>query len=218
MPGSRAMWPAPCGWPRVWQPVCFQSALGDHAAGVPAHCGGILPVVRRSYAPRDSRHPHFRLRRERASLYSDFSARTAKLWRADGFWAAWAWAFFPYGIYFSAAWAWSTHLLLLCLCWLLYLEQSMEKSARLGLWAGFGLLAGFTALTEPSSLVLARSFWRWPRGNWRTTANSGWSPASSPRSPWPPPSRRGSSGMRSCFTASFPCATAWDSNLDGQQR
>ena len=30
-------------------------------------------------------------------------------------WAGWGWAFFPYGIYFSAAWAWSTHLLLLCL-------------------------------------------------------------------------------------------------------
>ncbi len=70
-------------------------------------------------------------------------------------WAAWGWAFSPYGIYFSAAWAWSTHLLLLCLCWLLYLEQSMEKSARLGLWAGFGLLAGFAGLTEPSSLVLS---------------------------------------------------------------
>jgi 4-amino-4-deoxy-L-arabinose transferase-like glycosyltransferase len=70
-------------------------------------------------------------------------------------WAAWGWAVFPYGIYFSAAWAWSTHLLLLCLCWLLYLEQSMEKSARLRLWAGFGLLAGFAGLTEPSSLVLA---------------------------------------------------------------
>ena len=36
-----------------------------------------------------------------------------------GWWAAWGWAIFPYGIYFSAAWAWSTHLLLLCLCWLL---------------------------------------------------------------------------------------------------
>jgi hypothetical protein len=31
----------------------------------------------------------------------------------------------------------------------------MEKSARLGLWAGFGLLAGFAGLTEPSSLVLS---------------------------------------------------------------
>jgi len=69
-------------------------------------------------------------------------------------WAGWGWAFFPYGIYFSAAWAWSTHLLLLCLCWLLYLAQHLERSPRLGLWAGFGLLAGFAGLCEPSVLVL----------------------------------------------------------------
>ncbi len=67
-----------------------------------------------------------------------------------GWWAAWGWAFLPYGIYFSAAWAWSTHLLLLCLCWLLVLAQHMEQSPRLALWAGFGLLAGFAGLTEPS--------------------------------------------------------------------
>lgn len=88
-------------------------------------------------------------------------------------WSAWAWAFFPYGIYFSAAWAWSTHLLLLCLCWLLYLAQDLEQSPRLTLWAGFGLLAGFAGLTEPSILAvipfllalsaykLARSGKRW---------------------------------------------------------
>jgi 4-amino-4-deoxy-L-arabinose transferase-like glycosyltransferase len=69
-------------------------------------------------------------------------------------WAAWAWAFSPYGIYFSAAWAWSTHLLLLGLLWLLYLAQDMESSPSLGLWAGFGLLAGLTAVTEPSILVV----------------------------------------------------------------
>ncbi len=71
-----------------------------------------------------------------------------------GWWAAWGWAIFPYGIYFSAAWAWSTHLLLLCLCWLLVLAQHMEESPRLALWAGFGLLAGFAGLTEPSVLVV----------------------------------------------------------------
>ena len=71
-----------------------------------------------------------------------------------GWWAAWAWAFFPYGIYFAAAWAWSTHLLLLCLCWLLYLAQDLEQSSHLGLWAGFGLLAGFAGLAEPSVLVV----------------------------------------------------------------
>ena len=69
-------------------------------------------------------------------------------------WAGWGWAFSPYGIYFSAEWAWSTHLLLLCLCWMLYLAQDLEQSSRLGLWAGFGLLAGFAGLTEPSILLL----------------------------------------------------------------
>ena len=69
-------------------------------------------------------------------------------------WAAWVWVFFPYGIYFSAAWAWSTHLLLLCLCWMLYMAQDLERSPRLALWAGFGALAGFAALTEPSILVV----------------------------------------------------------------
>jgi 4-amino-4-deoxy-L-arabinose transferase-like glycosyltransferase len=71
-----------------------------------------------------------------------------------GWWAAWGWAFSPYGIYFAAGWAWSTHLLLLCLCWMMYLAQSLEESSRLGLWAGFGLLAGFAGLTEPSVLVV----------------------------------------------------------------
>lgn len=80
-------------------------------------------------------------------------------------WAGWGWVFFPYGIYFSAAWAWSTHLLLLCLCWLFYLSQDLESSPRLGLWAGFGLLAGFAGLTEPSILVvvpflMALAAWR----------------------------------------------------------
>jgi len=88
--------------------------------------------------------------------------------RRVGLWAAWAWAFSPYGIYFSAAWAWSTHLLLLCLLWLLYLAQDMESSPRLGLWAGFGLLAGFAGLTEPSILVvvpflMAFAAWRLAR-------------------------------------------------------
>jgi 4-amino-4-deoxy-L-arabinose transferase-like glycosyltransferase len=83
-------------------------------------------------------------------------------------WAAWAWACSPYGIYFSAAMAWSTHLLLFCLCWLLYLAQDLERSPQLALWAGFGLLAGFAGLTEPSILVvvaflLALAAWRLAR-------------------------------------------------------
>jgi 4-amino-4-deoxy-L-arabinose transferase-like glycosyltransferase len=84
-------------------------------------------------------------------------------------WAAWGWAIFPYGIYFSAAWAWGTHLLLLGLCWLLYLAQDMEHSSRLRLWGGFGLLAGLTGLTEPSVLsvvpfLMLFACWRLARG------------------------------------------------------
>ncbi len=80
-------------------------------------------------------------------------------------WTVWGWAVNPYGIYFAAAWAWSTHLLLFCLLWLIYLAQEMEVSPRLGLWAGFGLLAGFAGLTEPSVLLvvpflMALAAWR----------------------------------------------------------
>jgi 4-amino-4-deoxy-L-arabinose transferase-like glycosyltransferase len=88
--------------------------------------------------------------------------------KRTGWWAAWGWAICPYGIYFAAAWAWSTHILLLCLCWLLYLAQDLEGSSRLRLWAGFGVLAGFAGLTEPSVLVvipflLALAAWRLAR-------------------------------------------------------
>jgi 4-amino-4-deoxy-L-arabinose transferase-like glycosyltransferase len=87
-------------------------------------------------------------------------------------WAAWVWVFFPYGIYFSAAWAWSTHLLLLCLYVLLYLANEMEQSPRLRLWASFGLIAGFAGLTEPSILVVvaflvAFAAWRLSRSGKR---------------------------------------------------
>jgi 4-amino-4-deoxy-L-arabinose transferase-like glycosyltransferase len=48
---------------------------------------------------------------------------------------------------------------------MLYLCQNMERSPRLLLWAGFGLLAGFAGLTEPSILVvvpflMALACWR----------------------------------------------------------
>lgn len=69
-------------------------------------------------------------------------------------WAAWGWALSPYGIYFSAEWAWSTHLLILLLYWLLYLSQELEQTNRLALWAGYGVLCGIAALTEPVALTV----------------------------------------------------------------
>jgi 4-amino-4-deoxy-L-arabinose transferase-like glycosyltransferase len=80
-------------------------------------------------------------------------------------WAGWGWALSPYGIYFSAEWAWSTQVLLLCLCWLLYLSQDLERSPKLWLWAGFGVLSGVAAVTEPVVLtvvpfLMALAAWR----------------------------------------------------------
>lgn len=106
-------------------------------------------------------------------------------------WAGWAWAFSPYGIYFSAEWAWSTHLLLLCLCWLLYLAQDIEQSTNPALWAGFGVLAGLGGLTEPAILsvvpfLLALAAWRLARAHkrWFLPAVVGCLSLAATLSPW----------------------------------
>ncbi len=106
-------------------------------------------------------------------------------------WSAWAWAFSPYGIYFAASWAWSTHLLLACLLWLIWLGQKMEGSSRLGLWAGFGALAGFAGLTEPSILVvvpflMALACWRLWRSDqrWLVPATAAGLALAATLSPW----------------------------------
>jgi 4-amino-4-deoxy-L-arabinose transferase-like glycosyltransferase len=76
--------------------------------------------------------------------------------RRAALWSGWAWAFFPYAVYFPAERIWSTWLstalFSLLFLWTLYLEQS----PRLSCWIGVGLLWGLTALTDP--IVLAA----WP--------------------------------------------------------
>jgi len=80
-----------------------------------------------------------------------FGDKTAK-------WAGWAWAFSPYGIYFSADWAWSTPLLTLLLSVLFLLTIHLENTTSASRWIGFGLLSGVTALTEPVCLSVL-PFW-----------------------------------------------------------
>ena len=57
-------------------------------------------------------------------------------------WSGWAWAFFPYAVYFPAERIWSTWLstalFSVLFLWTLYLE----RSARLSRWIGVGLLWG----------------------------------------------------------------------------
>lgn len=71
-------------------------------------------------------------------------------------WSGWAWAFFPYGIYFPAERIWSTWLSTTLLTVLFLGALWLAESDRLLRWAGLGLLWAFAVLTEP--IVLAA----WP--------------------------------------------------------
>jgi len=64
-------------------------------------------------------------------------------------WATWTWAFFPYAVYFSADSMWDHALTALLLTLLLLVALHLENSTRLWAWAGFGLLWGLSALTNP---------------------------------------------------------------------
>jgi len=78
-----------------------------------------------------------------------------------GKWAAWAWAFFPYGVYYGADWAWSTCLVALLLCWCFLIAIDLEDSSSHLHWLGFGLLGGVTALTEPVVLSVLPLLGAW---------------------------------------------------------
>jgi hypothetical protein len=70
-------------------------------------------------------------------------------------WAGWAWAFFPYAIYFSADFIWATTLTTLMLSLLFLTALHLEDSSQMSRWAGFGALTGVGALTDPIVLSVA---------------------------------------------------------------
>ncbi len=74
-----------------------------------------------------------------------FGSRAAK-------WAGWSWAFFPYGIYFSADWVWPTCLSTLLVACLFLGALKLPEVRRRMAWGAFGLACGVAALTEPSAL------------------------------------------------------------------
>jgi 4-amino-4-deoxy-L-arabinose transferase-like glycosyltransferase len=82
--------------------------------------------------------------------------------------AGWVWAFFPYGIYFSSATIWPTSLTTLLLPLAFAVGLSLEDSARLGSWIGFGLIGGIAAMNDPIvvSVLPLLGLWMWYR-KWR---------------------------------------------------
>jgi asparagine N-glycosylation enzyme membrane subunit Stt3 len=64
--------------------------------------------------------------------------------------AAWAWALFPFSIYFAAGFIWPTVFTTFLLTLLFWIALNLENSSSLVSWGGFGLLYGISALTDPS--------------------------------------------------------------------
>jgi hypothetical protein len=83
-----------------------------------------------------------------------FGLRTAK-------WAVWAWAFFPYAVEFSANNMWYHSFFALLVALLFWFALHLESSDRIGAWAGFGVLLGFSALTNPVILGSAAFLGAW---------------------------------------------------------
>ncbi len=68
--------------------------------------------------------------------------------------SGWAWALFPLGIYWPAERIWPTWLAALLLTILLSTTLHFERLVSMCAWIGYGLLWGFTALTEPVCLTV----------------------------------------------------------------
>jgi 4-amino-4-deoxy-L-arabinose transferase-like glycosyltransferase len=87
-------------------------------------------------------------------------------------WAGWTWAFFPYAVFLSNRWIWETILTMLLLTLLMWLTLHLERSPSLIAWVGYGLLWGFTALSNPVTLSTLPFLgaWIWLR-HWRRGKN-----------------------------------------------
>lgn len=77
--------------------------------------------------------------------------------------AAWLWAFLPTAILMPVGWIWDQSLSGLLLAWLLYCTYTITESSSDMHWTGYGLLWGFTALTNPTLCALLPffGFWIW---------------------------------------------------------
>jgi hypothetical protein len=64
--------------------------------------------------------------------------------------AAWLWALFPNAIMIPFEWIWDTSLSALLAATLLWATLELAESTRVRDWCGYGLLWGFTSMTNPS--------------------------------------------------------------------
>jgi len=67
-------------------------------------------------------------------------------------WAGWIWALFPFAVYWPIIWIWDTSLSAFLLSVLFLLTLQMEGDTRWSSWLGYGVLWGFSALTNTAVL------------------------------------------------------------------
>jgi 4-amino-4-deoxy-L-arabinose transferase-like glycosyltransferase len=90
--------------------------------------------------------------------------------------AAWAWAFYPFAIYFSAGRVWEYALTGLLFTTCFCIAQRIHTSAKPLAWLGWGALYGLTALSNPSTLstlpfLLLLALYNARRSGWRCLVN-----------------------------------------------
>ncbi len=84
---------------------------------------------------------------------------------ATAVWAGWAWAFFPYAIFFSADFIWATTLTTLLVALIFLLTLYLVDSTSIWPWVGFGALSALGGLTDPVVMSVAPVLgaWAWYR-------------------------------------------------------
>ena len=76
-------------------------------------------------------------------------------------WSGWAWALFPYAVFFSAARVWNTTLAALLLSVVFMATLRLGKDSGWFTWVDYGLLWSFNALANPVALGVAPFLGGW---------------------------------------------------------
>lgn len=81
--------------------------------------------------------------------------------RSVALWASWMWALSPYSIFLSSSFVWETCLAALLAALLFLWSLQLRQRPNSGSWFGFGVLSGFSALTNASTLILCPVLAAW---------------------------------------------------------
>lgn len=91
--------------------------------------------------------------------------------------AGWAWAGYPYSVYWPVYRIWDTWLTTLFLAVLFCVILKLARSAKISHWIGFGILSGFAALNDPVVLGVLPFLALWALWRLHEQGRRCWAPA-----------------------------------------